>query len=360
MAKYENEMLEVINWLKHPNELAKEPATIEFAKEFTDEEDFHCIIFRFKEDDDSPWLMAIHSDSGIFSEMEEYDEDNDVEQATEMLEYLKQYWKNVARNEEEKKQRLENAKNFSAFVLKKEPKFEPEAFLDLFEKDWGEKLEGTDDDGEAKREGTDARIYTNEEGMRLIIGYMDFPVPNNEAEINAQYNFMWKDAVEVTASHTAHEVVFVSGGESLIDRAFFYSKVIATLCKLENNIALYTNGVVYEAAMVVNVCELIKDGRLPVPVLVWVGLGRSEEGVSSWTDGMKCFGLDELEVVQSDMQPSQLHGLMLMIVDYCISNDVGFHDGETVALSASEQIMLEKSKGYNVDEEGETLKITFL
>ena len=115
MANYENEMREVADWLKHPNELGKAPLILkhilvfigkmEFVKEFTDEEGCHCLIFKFKKGLFSPWLMAIHSDSGIFSEQERYDENNDIEQATQMLTYLKQYWKSIALNEEEQKER---------------------------------------------------------------------------------------------------------------------------------------------------------------------------------------------------------------------------------------------------------------
>ena len=104
MANYENEMREVADWLKHPNELGKAPFKMEFVKEFTDEEGCHCLIFKFKKGLFSPWLMAIHSDSGIFSEQERYDENNDIEQATQMLTYLKQYWKSIALNEEEQKE----------------------------------------------------------------------------------------------------------------------------------------------------------------------------------------------------------------------------------------------------------------
>ena len=49
-----------------------------------------------------------------------------------------------------------------------------------------------------------------------------------------------------------------------------------------------------------------------------------------------------------------------MELDYCINNDIGFHDGETVGLTVSVQIKVEKSKGYNVDEDGETLKISVI
>lgn len=359
MANYDNEKAEIIEWLKHPNELGKAPHKIEFVKEFTDAEGFHCLIFRFKAGLLSSWLMAIHSDSGIFSEQEKYDESNDVEQATRMLEYLKQYWKNIARNEEEKKIRAEKAEHFHAFVLKKEAKFEPDLFLKMLQEDWGETLEGVEDDesDQKEHEGTDARIYSNSEGIRLILGYMDMPVPNNEAVENAKYNYMWQDGVAVTETHTAHEVVFVSGGESILDRAIFWSKVISVLCKMENNIGLYANGTVYEPQMIVKMCELLKEEKLPLPALVWCGLGQDEKGLSAWTDGMKCFGFEEMEIINSTMKPSELQGFMLLIADYCINNNIGFHDGEKVGFVAGIQIEVEKSKGFNVDEDGETLKL---
>ena len=363
MGQYENEKAEIIDWFKHPNELGKAPSKLEFVKEFTDEDEIHCLIFRFKTGMFSPWLMVIHSDSGIFSEQEKYHETNDIEQAKKMLDFLKQYWKNLALNEDEKKIRAEKAENFHAFVLKKEAKFEPDLFLEMFEKDWGEKLENDEEDEKETtegNEGTDARIYISKNGVKLIIGYMDCAVPGGEAEENAKYNYMWPDGVAVTATHTAQEIIFISGGETVLDRAFFYSKAISTLCKIENNIGLYANGVVYEPKMIVKMCELVKENSLPLPALVWCGIGKEEKGFSSWTDGMKCFGFDEMEIISSDKKVSEIQELMILLVDYCINNDIGFHDGETVGLTASVHLKVEKSKGYNVDVDGETLKLSVI
>lgn len=362
MTNYENEKAEVIEWLKHPNELAKAPAKIEFVKEFTDEEGIHCLIFRFKKGIFSPWMMAIHSDSGIFSEQEKYDEANDIAQATKMVNYLKQYWKNVALNEEEKQEREEKASPFCAFLLKAQPKFEPALFLEMFENDWGEKIEDSKEDAQAdEAQGTtDARVYSTAQGFRLILGYMDFPVPNNEAEENAKYNFLWKDAVAATASHMAHEIVFVAGGESARERALFYSKVLVTLCKMENHIGVYANGVVYDPMMIINMETMIKEGELPIPALVWCGVCQGEDGLSAWTEGMGHFGFDEMELLSSKQQLSEIVGFMLILVEYCINNNIAFHDKETVALSASTQLRIEKSKGCNVNESGETLKICLL
>lgn len=356
---YEKERDEVINWLKHPNELGKEPSKIEYVKEFTDPDGVHCLIFKFKAGLLSPWCLAIHSDSGIFSEEEKYDEKRDIEQAQALVDYLKQYWKNVALNAEESKKRAEKAKPFCAFVLKAEPKFEPEEFLKLYEEEWGEKLKGVDEDKDEEKDGTDARIYSNENGLNIVLGYMDMRVPNNEAEECAQYNFFWKEAVETTKTHKAHEVVTVMGVGEIKDKAIFYAKALTTLCRMDNNIGVYTNGVVYEPKMFHSMSKVILEGTLPIPVLVWCGVGKDEKGVSCWTDGMKTFGFDELEMVNvQNKQASEIHSIMLFIVDYCINQDISFHDGEEVGLTAGVKAKIVKSKGVNVDMEGETLKIT--
>ena len=362
MGNYVNEMKEVAEWLSHPNELGKAPSKMEFVKEFTDEDEIHCLIFKFKKGLFSPWMMAIHSDSGIFSEQERYDEADDIGQAKKMLTYLKQYWKSIALNEEEKKEREEKAAGFQAFILKAAPVFEPDLFLQIYEEDWGEKIQDSadSDEEESTKEGVDARIYCTDDGMRLTLGYMNFPVPGDEAVECAKYNYMWRDGADIVATHTAQEIVIVSGGSSVRERAMFYAKVVSTLCKMKNTIGLYTNGIVYEPKMVVKVCELIKDDELPLPVLVWSGIGKEEDGFSGWTDGMKQFGFEEMEIMHSQQEPKQLQAFMLLLIDYCINNNIGFHDGEVVGLTAGIQLRVEKSKGFNVDEDGETLKLFIL
>lgn len=358
MSNYIKEQNEVIDWLKHPNELGKAPSKIEFVKEFTDPEGVNCKIFKYKTGMFSPWLLAIHSDSGIFSEQEKYDEATAVEKSQAMIDYLKQYWKSIALNEEEKKSRDKNAKPFMGFVLKAESKFEPGVFVDKFQKDWNEKLSATESEGEPK-EGSDARIYSLDNGLSVVLGYMDMKIPNEEAEYHAKYNFGWPEAVAVANSHKAHVMVTVMGNGDRRSKAMLYAKAMVTLCSIENNIAVYANSIVYDPKMFENMRKLILQDQLPIPVLVWCNMGKEEEGVSAWTCGMEHFGLDELELVKCKREPSEIQGLMLILVNYCISNDITFRDGETVGLAADLQLKIEKSKGFNTNTEGETLKISF-
>ena len=121
MNKYEDEKQQVIQWLEDPNELGKKPSKIEFTKEFTDKDGIHCKIFKYKKSVFSPWMLAICSDSGVFSEMETYNEATEVEDAQKLLDFLKEYWKRMANAAQEKEEMDANADPFHAFVLMKEP-----------------------------------------------------------------------------------------------------------------------------------------------------------------------------------------------------------------------------------------------
>ena len=98
------------------------------------------------------------------------------------------------------------ASNFMGFVLFKEPVFNSEEFEKSFSEEWGITLcEGEEDISENsdKDSDVDSRVY-GVDSMLLVLGYMGFPVPDGEAEANAQLNYMWPDAVTVTQTHKAH------------------------------------------------------------------------------------------------------------------------------------------------------------
>lgn len=358
MANYTEDEKKIIEWLEDPRELGKKPVKIEFTKEFTDEDGITCKIFKFKKSMLSPWKLVISSDSGVFSEMENYNAETEVEDAKKLLKFLKDYWKRMANAQQEKEEMDSNAQNFQAFVLFKNENGIPVDFEKDFSEQWGIKLEATPDDRDEKSDDSnlDAQIYSVGKLM-LVLGYMDFAVPDGEAEYNAMYNYMWKDAVEVTKTHQAHMLVTILGEGTAEEKGILYTQAIATLCKYENTIGVYANEVVYEPKMFVAFSEMMKDGSLPLFNLVWFGLSNSENGVSGYTCGMKCFGKDEMEIINSQKKPSDIRDMLTNIASYVILEDVILHDGETVGMSATQRLKITKSEGVNV--EGDSLKIQF-
>ncbi len=84
------------NWLTHPNELGFSPEKIEYTNSFVDKDNIRCLIFKYRETPKSKWLLGIVSDSGAFSEMKGYKKNTELEDAIEILEMLKNYWKKLA------------------------------------------------------------------------------------------------------------------------------------------------------------------------------------------------------------------------------------------------------------------------
>ena len=356
MTNYNEEKQAVIEWLMHPNELGCKPSKIEYTNEFVSEDGIRCIIFKFKKSLLSPWLLAIWSESGVFSEMKKYDASTEMDDARELLAFLKQYWINMAKAEEEREERATNAQGFQAFVLLKDAKWNIEEFEKAFEEEW--KITLNDHEGEAEDDdaGVSARVY--EVGtMRLVLGYMDFAVPQEEAEWHAQFNYLWKEAVAVTKTHQAHILVTIMGEGTPEEKGTLYAKAIATLCQQENTIGVYANEVVYEPRYLLAVSELIHEGKLPMFSLIWFGLGREENGISAYTCGMRCFGKDEMEIVDSNKNPSELNDMLMAIAEYVITGDVILHDGETIGFSPEQRLKIVKSEGVNVD--GDSLKIIY-
>lgn len=93
----EKAKLELENWLSNPHELGHKPKKIEYVNSFEDDDGLKCMIFKYKKSYLGKWLLGIVSESGTFSEMQEYNPNTEIEDAKKILEMLKNYWKEMAK-----------------------------------------------------------------------------------------------------------------------------------------------------------------------------------------------------------------------------------------------------------------------
>ena len=61
-------------------------------------ENIHCYIFKYKKERFSKWYLGIVSDSGTFSEFKEYIKETEIDDAKEIINLLKKFWKKTAEN----------------------------------------------------------------------------------------------------------------------------------------------------------------------------------------------------------------------------------------------------------------------
>ena len=254
-------------------------------------------------------------------------------------------------NEEGSASEEEVAGTFCGSVLLSEGEWDKEKLISDLKVDWGIELSKEDTEDEDT-------IVTDLDECRVVISKFPAPVPNEEAEINAENNWMWEEAVEVTKTHKAHIVVAILGDEEdVISRGILYAKIMATCCKQETAIGVFTCGVVFEPSYYMKSAEMIRDGELPIFTWVWFGLYRTENGLSTYTYGMKDFGKLELEILDADEDAGKLLSFISAIASYILQDDVKLKDGETIGLSEDDIHQITLSKGVALPEK--TLKISY-
>ena len=240
--------------------------------------------------------------------------------------------------------------DFCGSILLSENVWDKDQLISDLKVDWGIEI--------PKEDTEDEDTIVNFDKCRIVISKFPAPVPNEEAEINAENNWMWEEAVEVTKTHKAHIVVAILGDEEdLISRGLLYTKIMATCCKQEKAIGVFTSGVVFEPSYYMKAAEMIRDGELPIFTWVWFGLYRTENGLSTYTYGMKDFGKLELEILDADEEAGKLLSFISAIASYILQDDVKLKDGETIGLSEEDIHQITLSKGVALPEK--TLKISY-
>lgn len=360
--KYATAVME--EWLSHPQELGKKPARLEIAGEF-DLHDLHYYIFKFKKSVFDSWRVAVcggyEGDSlghcgHIYSEMEHYDPSTAEEKCVAMVEKVRQYWMEQAGSQGDENQNAENAsKNFAGFVLLSTPEFDADEFRAALKEDWG--IECPEDPENSEDEGT--TIVFCENGMMATVGLMEAKVPNDEAEYWANSNFMTREkSVAAAKSHNAHLLVAVLGRNSdPLAAGELFVKIASTCLKASNALGIYDCGTVWLPEDYIRSAMVMKEGEFPLTDLVFIGLYQDEKGISSWTNGLRSFGKEELEVIGSSQSPSEVYELMLNISSYLVLQGAVLRNGETLGYSAEQKLPITLSQGVYV--EGQSLKIGF-
>lgn len=352
MKAAEKSMLE---WLSHPQELGKAPAKIECTGSF-ERHEMRYYIFRYKRRALGKWLLGVcggYEDDGlehcghVFSEMQPYRENDAEEQAAAMVEKIRSYLMEQAKQASEHE---ENAGGFVGFVLLTDAKWDKYQFIRDLKSEWG--LEA------ATEEDTDDEVLVFPVGdMTAAVSLMPAPVPDGEAELNAQNNYMWPEAVETAKAHKAHLLVAVLGDAPLLEKGKLFAKLLATCCKQNNATGVYTSGTVFEPRFYEEFAGMMKEGELPVFNWIWFGLYRREGGVCCYTYGMRTFGKDEMEVLDANAQPSDVREFLSNLVTYVLENDVTLKDGETIGFSPKDKHPITRSAGVSLPDM--TLKIRY-
>ncbi|MCR5807300.1 MAG: DUF4261 domain-containing protein [Oscillospiraceae bacterium] len=241
---------------------------------------------------------------------------------------------------------------FLGFVLLKHRSWDMDSFFKRLRDNWNiEPKDLTNAKG-------DENIFVFEhDSMHISLTFIPAPVPEHEAEDNAAFNYMWRDAVDQVSQHTAQIVVSVMGGEDKLESALTFVKVCDSAID-DDTIGIYTNGIVYQPRMYSEMAQSIKERQLPILDLVWIGLTNAGNGkFNGYTMGLENFGKYEIEVIGCTTNPSKLLDFLTGITGYVIGEDATLKDGETIGFTADQKLKISLSDGVEFDYK--TLKIEY-
>ena len=374
---YDKRAVEIMTgWLGHKNELGKKPAKIKAAGSFSYEGNTY-VILKFKPDLFGKWEVGVvgFDEEGnecghTFSEFEEYDETTAKDRCIAMIEYLKEYWRGRflselerrdmteeeynSLSEEERKKKWDEADEQNAVrvgsVLLKDTEIDFDALSDAL-------IQAFDVTDENCTRDAQTLVFSLESNM-ISVALMDTPVPDGEAEFYAEGNFLWREAVETTKQHQAHLLVAVLNREAnAIEAACFFTDTV-NLCSMETKaLGIYTTGTVYEPSFYNEWAGKLRNGEMPLPLWVYVGLVRDENGLSGYTYGLTLFGRLELEIIGTSRSREELYNFLYGVCEGILSEGMYFHDGETLSFTSDQRLTITKSKAVYV--EGDSFKIEY-
>ncbi|ENZ47841.1 hypothetical protein HMPREF1085_04013 [Enterocloster bolteae 90A9] len=249
--------------------------------------------------------------------------------------------------------------SFAGSVLLSKAEWDKEQLIRDLREEWGI-VDEEPDEGDEDDENSDDAVVMRVGGMMLIVTLFHGHIPDNEAEINAENNYMWPEAVEVAKAHKAHIMVAVLGEEEkLLERGKLFTKAMAVCCKQKYATGVFTSGVVFEPRFYEGLANMLKEDELPIFNWVWFGLYRSEGGLNGYTYGMDVFGKEEMEVLNTDAELEDLRDFLASLASYVLACDMTLQDGETIGFSADDKHTITRSPGVSLPEEQMTLKIGY-
>ncbi|HEY4311940.1 MAG TPA: DUF4261 domain-containing protein [Pirellulales bacterium] len=183
------------------------------------------------------------------------------------------------------------------------------------------------------------------DGYNVAVGLVAKPIPWADLAGPVAASPLWPEAATKMQKQRAHLLVTVFAMR--VDRLKMWmtmTRAAAGLCELPSVIGIYwpEAGLVHEPAAFRKLAAEMTRERLPLYLWISIRLGRNEDGsLFGFTTGLAAFEQMELEVSHCNWTPDELSHRLYNFAHYLLDRGPVLLDGQTIGLSADEQITIE-------------------
>lgn len=157
----------------------------------------------------------------------------------------------------------------------------------------------------------------------------------------ASKNYFWEQAEEKVAAHRAHLLISVLGypdepvnRERILGHARTFTSVVAAALGLDSAIGVHIGAheLVHEAKPFREAAlNAMQDDEVPVSLLVHlVAAPQPDQGATGFTRGLRVFGHDDLEIVDSSHSPQDIFELLMNVTHYLVTGETYLMPGESL------------------------------
>ncbi|WP_121808198.1 DUF4261 domain-containing protein [Mucilaginibacter kameinonensis] len=195
---------------------------------------------------------------------------------------------------------------------------------------------------------------------QFFISLMPFAIPAEDIENTAMYAYNWPTAVQDLKDYQAHIIVALSSTNNDHIKHFrLVTLVTNSLLKTTDAIGVYDGTqslLIPKNDYLVNAAAM-SASDLPLSIWIYFGLRKADNKNSGYTYGLKAFGLNEIEIIDSDHSFKDIHELLYNVSHYLLMSGIKLNAGETVGGSENEKIRVDFSKAVLV--EGDSYKLIY-
>ncbi len=190
-------------------------------------------------------------------------------------------------------------------------------------------------------------------GGTAMISHMDVAIPKGELQRVCTFAWYWKAACNTVNDHRAHYLVILMGTKlSKLDSALLQTKLVAAALESSDAVAVYWGTNLQSREVFLKGSTDL--AREQPPASLWVGqrLSREQSGnFTMSTDGLKSFGLMEIETKDAPVDGVKLVSLIVSTAQYLIRKGAVIRDGDTIGESAAQRIRVRHKESLWNDRE---------